>query len=362
MSPRAPAPLALALGGLLTALAGDAASAQPQASPWINEVHHSNAGPDAAEGVEVAGPAGTPLDGWRLWAYSGYGTLYAPDGSRSDHPLGPSVLLSGTLDDEGAGLGAAWVPVRALRGGCQGLALTDPSGAVVQFLSYGGCRFNALSGPVHAAAQAATPGGGAPSHPDSLAWSTPVRGARQTNGTHRRVQQWSTLPPGHTVQLSGAGSAYADFEWSGPLPASPGRLNDWQAPAASRQADAVAGRAADDPVPLGMLAPAVDTGHDEDAPGADPAEASEDRQPGRGLAVAPPAPNPSRRATRLHVAAPPGATVEAVVTDALGRAVARYPHVAGDVVIDVTALAPGVYAVRVSSGGQAVTHRLTVAR
>ena len=40
---------------------------------WINELHYDNAGTDVNEFVEVAGPAGTPLDGWSIVLYDGNG-------------------------------------------------------------------------------------------------------------------------------------------------------------------------------------------------------------------------------------------------------------------------------------------------
>ena len=38
---------------------------------FVNELHYDNAGADADEFVEVAGTAGTPLDGWSLVRYNG---------------------------------------------------------------------------------------------------------------------------------------------------------------------------------------------------------------------------------------------------------------------------------------------------
>ena len=221
-----------------------------EAQVWINEVHHSNAGRDVGEGVEIAGPAGTRLGGYRVWTYSGSGDPYtaAPGGSLS-------VALSGTIDDEGGGLGAVWLPAPGLRGGCQGLALTRPGGALVQFLSTGGCRFNALSGPVFDLAAAR--GASDAAHPDSLAWSAAIQGPHPASGGHpRRVQEWSTLPPGHSLQRTGAGRTASDFAWAGPLPATPGRLGDYQAPAG--RPNPVSGWTAGLPVPQGLLAPLAD--------------------------------------------------------------------------------------------------------
>ena len=340
---------------LLSRALYDGASQPHPRGVWINEVHHSNDGPDTGEGVEIAGPAGTDLYGYRVWAYSGYGGLYQVDGDGVDRS--PAIAFRGEIDDEGGGLGAVWAYAQGLRGGCQGLALTDPDGGVIEFVSTGGCRFNALDGPVFDAARAS--GAESPSHPDSLVWSTGIRGSRPAPGQpHRRVQEWSTLPAGHSIQLTGAGSTRADFAWGGPLPHSRGRLNDYQAPAAA--ANRVTGWAAGHAVPLGLLAPRVDLGLGEDAPQLDAIPRDE-------LTVSLPAPNPTASSTRLHVAAPASSTVTAEVFDALGRRVDRLAPASGVVTLDARSLAPGTYAVRVTASRpdqapQVVTRHFTVLR
>ncbi|MEL6617182.1 MAG: endonuclease, partial [Bacteroidota bacterium] len=275
---------------------------------WMNEIHHSNDGTDLHEGVEIAGRAGTDLYGYRVWVYSGYGFMYQVDGNGSDGT--PAIAFRGTIDDEGGGLGAVWQGTERLRGGCQGLALTDPDGVLVQFLSYGGCQFNAIEGPVFDAAESTQAGAGAPSHPDSLAWSTVIRGARQANATYRRVQEWSEMPAGYSLQLSGAGDAYEDFTWTGPLPETRGRLGDYQAPSAV--ASRTSGWASGDAIPLGLLAPAVDTGHDEDRD-----DGGSRLEPiahgGDAWTVSPPSPNPARTSTRLHIGTPPVSRVQVTV-------------------------------------------------
>ncbi len=37
---------------------------------FINEIHYENVGLDVNEGIEIAGPAGTNLDNWKLYVYS----------------------------------------------------------------------------------------------------------------------------------------------------------------------------------------------------------------------------------------------------------------------------------------------------
>ena len=196
---------------------------------WINEVHATNDGPDTGEGVEVAGPAGTDLLGHRLVFYGGHGESYDP----LDPTVSAAPALSGALPAEGA-LGAAWLPTRGLWNRCNGVALVDPDGRVSHFLSYGGCQFNAVAGPVRTLA--ALDGADDPAHPDSLLWSTPVRGSGW-----RPVQEWTRMPAGYSLQLTGAGTRLADFVWGGPPPhhARPPRgLPGWgQRPTGSVQPD-----------------------------------------------------------------------------------------------------------------------------
>ncbi|MGB3541320.1 endonuclease, partial [Rubrivirga sp.] len=204
---------------------------------WINEVHATNAGRDVAEGVEVAGPARTDLTGWRLALYGGGGRPYDP----YDLEVDATPALVGALPAEGS-LGAAWLPVQGMWNRCNGVALFDPDATLVQFVSYGGCQFNAVAGPVLQATEAAIPGAGAPSHPDSLAWTTPARGTGRVP-----PQEWTQMPAGYSLQLTGAGLEATDFVWGGPHPASPGRLNDYQAPAGD--ANARTGWDANTPIP-----------------------------------------------------------------------------------------------------------------
>ena len=85
------------------------------------------------------------------------------------------------------------------------------------------------------------------------------------------------------------------------------------------------------------------------------------------FALEAPAPNPTRGAVRLRASLAAPAEVALTVHDALGRevaAVARGSWGAGErsVSFDASALAPGVYVVRLGAGAEVRTRRLTVVR
>ena len=155
---------------------------------WINELHYDDYGTDAYEGVEIAGPAGTSLSGWKVIAYNGSGG--APY---------LTVSLSGSIDSEQNGYGAVWVAMAGLQNGApDGVALVNPSGQSVQFLSYEGA-FTATSG----AASGKT--------------SQDI-GKSETSST----------PDGYSLQLTGSGAGYSSFAWQAPRVASRGSLNSGQ--------------------------------------------------------------------------------------------------------------------------------------
>jgi hypothetical protein len=175
---------------LLQALAGALIASNPLsqagAAVFINEIHYDNAGTDAGEFIEIAGPAGTDLSAYALLLYNGAnGMLYDSDG------------LSGTIPDQQNGFGtvALAYPVNGLQNGApDGIALAQ-SGVVLQFLSYEG-SFTALDGLA------------------SGLTSVDI-GAAETGSE----------AAGNSLQLQGTGSVYADFAWSGPLAGTAGAVN-----------------------------------------------------------------------------------------------------------------------------------------
>jgi endonuclease I/PKD repeat protein len=153
--------------------------------PWINEFHYDNASTDVNEFIEIAGSAGTELSGWKVEAYNGgNGTVYK------------TFDLSGVIANQQNGFGTIAFDTASLQnGGPDGFALIDNSGTVIQFLSYEGsltATNDSASGMI----------------------STDV-GVAETSSTQS----------GHSLQLSGSGAEYSDFNWQTPAIATKGSLN-----------------------------------------------------------------------------------------------------------------------------------------
>ena len=141
---------------------------------FINEIHYDNVGTDVGEGVEIAGYAGVNLTGWSLIPYNGSdGKSYTP-----------IINLSGVITDQLNGYGTVFSPILNLQNGSpDGVALVDPNGKVIQFLSYEG-SFTATNGP-----------------------------ALGLTSTDIGIAEASNAPLGTSLQLTGAGFTYADFTW-----------------------------------------------------------------------------------------------------------------------------------------------------
>ena len=139
-------------------------------SVWINEFHYDNAGSDVAEGVEIAGEAGTDLSGYSIVLYNG---------SSSSGASYKTEELSGVIPDEGAGSGALWFAISGIQnGGPDGVAFVGPSG-LLQFLSYEG-TFTGVGGV-----------------------------ADGITSTEIPVAETSSTAEGLSMQLTGTASAYA---------------------------------------------------------------------------------------------------------------------------------------------------------
>jgi endonuclease I len=156
--------------------------------PWINELHYDNGGADVGEFIEVAGPAGLSLTGYTLVAYNGSGGLAYS-----------TILLSGTLTDMGGCVGATSYSLPGFQNGApDGIALVDPLGVVIEFLSYEG-SFTANDGP-----------------------------ATGMTSTDIGVSEDSLTLVGESLQLGGVGAASTDFTWQSALAETPGMPNQGQ--------------------------------------------------------------------------------------------------------------------------------------
>jgi len=105
----------------------------------FSEIHYDNFGTDAGEAIEIEGPAGTDLAGWRVVLYNGNG------GASYD----TRTFLLGTITDQCDGRGVVLLQYAQdgiQNGSPDGFALIDATGQVVEFLSYEG-TFAATNGP-----------------------------------------------------------------------------------------------------------------------------------------------------------------------------------------------------------------------
>ena len=160
---------------------------------FINEIHYDNAGTDSGEAVEIAGPAGTDLTGWKLVLYNGTNT---PDAA----PVYQTVNLTGIVPNQDHGYGTMSFAIAGLQNGDHdGLALVDAAGHVVQFLSY--------EGVITAAA------------------GTPAAGLTSTEIVPAEEPADNV---GQSVQLTGAGASYEDFTWAAPAANTFGAVNNGQ--------------------------------------------------------------------------------------------------------------------------------------
>lgn len=168
-----------------------AAAGPARAEVFINEIHYDNAGTDVGEAVEVVGSAGEDLSGYRLVRYNGNnGASYGSD----TLPAGNAVACGGNVR-----IATVNYPLDGLQNGApDGIALVDPQGGLVQFLSYEGTMV-ATDGP-----------------------------AAGVTSTDIGVFEANTAPVGSSLQLGGTGSVYADFAWAGSATATFGTCNNGQ--------------------------------------------------------------------------------------------------------------------------------------
>lgn len=164
--------------------------ASPITNVFINEIHYDNAGGDQNEFIELAGIAGTNLDGWSLYFYNGNG------GERYDKQFTFGDWL---LNDVDSGFGFASVYISGIQNGApDGVVLSDKQNNIIQFLSYEG-SFTANDGI-----------------------------AKGLTSIDIGVQEAANTPVGFSLQLTGTGQKYGDFSWSTPQQSTFGSVNTKQ--------------------------------------------------------------------------------------------------------------------------------------
>lgn len=165
---------------------GDNLSVNP-GNVWINEFHYSNTGEDIGEFVEIAGEAGTDLNGYLLLFTNGAnGSVYN------------AINLIGTIPDDGSGFGALSFPVTFnFQNGPDGIALIGPGNTIIQNLSYGG----------------------------SYVINEPGNILDGATTTDININEPAGTAVGESLQLMGTGSTLTDFVWEGPITQTPGAVN-----------------------------------------------------------------------------------------------------------------------------------------
>lgn len=103
----------------------------------ISEFHYDNSGTDTGEAIEISGPAGTDLTGWRIVRYNGTSTPTAATVYTS--PGNPTI--SGIIQQSCGTRGVVVInyPQDGIQNGASdGFALVNAANQVVEFLSYEG--------------------------------------------------------------------------------------------------------------------------------------------------------------------------------------------------------------------------------
>ncbi len=157
---------------------------------FINEIHYDNLGTDTGEAIELAGRAGSSVNGWSLVLYNG------ADGSNYR-----TEALSGTFLNQSSGYGTLVFnfPTNGIQNDVDAIALVDAAGTVREFISYEGA-FTALDGP-----------------------------AQGLTSVDIGVAESGTTPVGYSLQQTGVGPTYT---WQAESSSTFGTLNTGQSFAA----------------------------------------------------------------------------------------------------------------------------------
>jgi len=105
----------------------------------FSEIHYDNTGTDADEKIEIEGPAGGDLSGWKIILYNG-------DGGASYSTVTLATSIPATCDTRGVVV-VSYAVNGIQNGSPDAFALINSAGQVVEFLSYEG-TMTASNGPV----------------------------------------------------------------------------------------------------------------------------------------------------------------------------------------------------------------------
>jgi endonuclease I len=167
-----------------------------QAAVFINEFHYDDAtsSGDTGERIEIVATAGETLSSYRIYLYNGSSPSSAVTYDNDLVPAGSLVSCGGQVR-----IATLSYPTNGIQNGPNdGIALVNPSGQVVQFISYEGA-ITASNGP-----------------------------AIGLTSTNLPVSETGSTPAGQSLQLGGTGSSYANFTWRSPATATFGACNTGQ--------------------------------------------------------------------------------------------------------------------------------------
>ena len=160
----------------------------PQGSVFINELNYDMVDVDFDEYVEVAGPAGTDLSGWKLEFYNG-----------NNDSLYDQITLSGVLSDAGEGYGFTVAESSQIQNGdADGIGLIDAENNCVELISYEG-TMSPASGP-----------------------------CSEFTANDIGVSQSNSTSSDDSLQKTGTGTTSSDFTWTGPVAKTKGTVNSGQ--------------------------------------------------------------------------------------------------------------------------------------
>jgi endonuclease I len=166
----------------ITLLAAGLCAGAARAEVFINEVHYddSTSSGDTGERIEVVATAGETLSSYRVYLYNGTGSTTAATFYDNDLvPAGSLVTCGGTVR-----IATVSYPSNGIQNGANdGIALVNPSGAVVQFISYEG-GIKASNGPAAGLTSTAMP-----------------------------VEETNSTAAGTSLQLGGSGAGSSSFTW-----------------------------------------------------------------------------------------------------------------------------------------------------